>query len=91
MNALEESRTIINETDEQLVKLFETRFAAVKQILEYKKANHLPVLDAKREACLIEKREGEVSEELRPYFREFYQALLAASRHYQSDHMDDCS
>ena len=89
MNTLEESRMIINETDEQLVKLFERRFAAVRQVLEYKKENHLPVLDAAREAYLIAKRESEVSEELRPYFREFYEALLASSRRYQSDHMDD--
>ena len=89
MNQLEESRKVINEVDEQLVKLFEQRFAAVRNVLEYKKENHLPVLDAKREAFLIEKREGEIREELRPYFREFYEALLAASRHYQSDHMDD--
>ena len=89
MNSLEESRKVINETDEQLVKLFEQRFAAVKQVLEYKKEHHLPVLDAAREAYLIEKRESEVSEELRPYFRTFYQALLASSRNYQSDHMND--
>ena len=89
MNQLEESRKIINETDEQLVQLFEQRFAAVKNVLEYKKENHLPVKDQKREAYLIEQREKEVTEELRPYFREFYEALLSASRHYQSDHLND--
>ncbi len=89
MNTLDENRKIIDDVDSQLTRLFEQRFAAVEQIMRYKLANGLAVLDAKREAELVERRRKELPEELQPYFQMFYTALLGASRQYQSDRMKE--
>lgn len=43
----------INLIDAQLIKLLEKRYEIVQKVAEYKKENHLPVRDAKREAELI--------------------------------------
>ena len=63
MNALEKNRLIINEADDELVKLFEKRMHAVKEILAYKKENGLPVLDASREADNIARNCAKVQDE----------------------------
>lgn len=87
MNVLEENRKIIDAVDTELTGLFQRRFAAVEKIMRYKLENGMQVLDRTREAQLTARREQEVPESLKPYFREFYEALLASSRHYQSDRM----
>ena len=46
MNLLKESRTRINEIDNQLVKLFEERMHVVENIARYKAENNLPVFDS---------------------------------------------
>ena len=89
MNALEENRKIIDEVDTELCRLFQKRFAAVEQIMWYKLENGMQVLDSRREAEIIARRMQEITPELQPYFREFYEALLSSSRHYQSDRMKE--
>ena len=59
MNELEEARRTIDEVDRQMAALFEARMAAVGQVAAYKEAHGLPVLDAGREAQVVEKRRGE--------------------------------
>lgn len=54
MNKLEKARIDINQIDAQLAKLFEARMQAVEDVVAYKQANNLAVLDAEREAQLIE-------------------------------------
>ena len=46
---LEELRVKIDETDKEIVKLFEERMKIAKEIGDYKKDNNLPVLDVLRE------------------------------------------
>ena len=46
---LQELREKIDEVDGQLVQLIEQRMDIAGQIADYKKENHLPVLDAARE------------------------------------------
>ena len=46
---LQELREKIDEVDGQLVQLIEQRMDIAGQIVDYKKENHLPVLDAARE------------------------------------------
>ena len=54
MSKLEEARLTINEVDEAMAQLFEKRMQAVEEVVKYKKEHHLPVLDEKREAFVIE-------------------------------------
>ena len=47
MNKLEEARIQIDKIDEAMAALFKERMLEVEQVLIYKKANNLPVLDIK--------------------------------------------
>lgn len=86
MDLLEKNRIVINETDDELVRLFERRMHAVREILEYKKQNGLAVLDAAREARNIEVNGAKVKdEELKKYFLIWYKETMAVSRMYQED------
>lgn len=86
MNKLEEGRVIINEVDDQIVKLFEKRMHAVEGILEYKKENNLPVFDSSREKANIEKGISKLDDKnLSEYFTDFYQHLMDVSKDYQKD------
>lgn len=86
MNKLEESRLVINEVDDQLVKLFEKRMKAVENVLAYKKENNLPIFDASREKANIEKGVAKLQDKnLDKYFVDFYQQLMDVSKDYQKD------
>lgn len=89
MNALERNRLIINEVDDKLAELFEKRMHAVKEILAYKKENGMQILDSSREADNIARNCAKIQdEELREYFRKWYQETMAVSRAYQQDLLD---
>ena len=50
MRDLKDVRTDINETDKEIIKLFERRMDLSKEVALYKAKNSLPVFDSKREA-----------------------------------------
>ncbi|SJZ91718.1 chorismate mutase [Anaerorhabdus furcosa] len=86
---LEEARVIINEVDEEMAKLFEKRMKAVEHVVHYKMENNLPILDAKREAEVIERNINRLeNEELKPYFKEFLEKSMEVSRNYQQSIID---
>ncbi len=86
MNKLEKARTEIEAVDKELVKLFEKRFLAVRDVLEYKKENNLPVFDEKREEYLLEKNTGYLkNNNLKKYYEEFLKAMFKVSKDYQKD------
>ncbi len=89
MNDLEYARNIIDETDKELVHLFEKRMNAVQIILQYKQEHGLPVYDPEREKNNLEQRSKLIkSEDLKPYFLQFYQSLMDISKSWQEDHME---
>lgn len=51
---LEENRKIINEIDQEIIKLLEKRYNAASNIAKYKIENNLPVFDKKREDLLFD-------------------------------------
>ncbi len=84
MRDLKEIRKTINETDAKMRELFAERMAAAREVAEYKAAHGLPILDAARESEVIERNAAELSDdELRPYYVNFLQGTMAASRSYQ--------
>lgn len=88
MNKLEEAREIINEVDKEIVSLFERRMAAVKMVYEYKKENHMEILDSSREASVIEKNKALLTNaSLEEYYVEFLKEMMNISKQYQSDLM----
>ncbi len=86
MNKLEEAREIINQVDEEMVKLFLKRMEAVKSVADYKLENKLPVLDSSREGEIKIKNCNILSnKELEKYYLEFFDGVLRSSKDFQYD------
>ena len=84
-NKLDKARKIIDEVDTQMAELFVKRMRAAELVYEHKKEFGLPILDAKREAAVIEKNAALVEDEvLRGYYIDYLTHLMAVSRAYQS-------
>ncbi len=86
MSHLEECRSQIDALDEKFAALFEERFRIVKEIIDYKVENRLPILDEGRENEIIKKNTDRIEDEdLRRYFRAVYQYMIEVSREYQEE------
>lgn len=80
---LEESRKRIDETDEQIAKLFTERMNLVSEVAKYKKENNLPIYHAGREREVINNLVSKVPEDLGIYLKILYNTLFDVSRSYQ--------
>lgn len=81
---LTEQREKIDQIDRELVNLLEERMKTVTEIVQIKLEAGIAVLDAGREAQVIEKINHYVSEaDYRECISEVYQAILASSKKYQ--------
>lgn len=89
MRKLDEVRVEIEEIDKEMIKLFERRMNCSKEVILYKLANNLPILDSSREALLIEKNSKLVSEDLRKYYIDFLKGVMEVSKDYQKDIKDN--
>lgn len=68
MEELDELRQKINEIDRELVALYTKRLEVCREVGLYKKAHHLPVLDAAREKQVLRSKAELVQQpELRSY------------------------
>ena len=85
MNRLEESRIIINQIDSEMASLFEKRMEAVRQVIEYKMENDLPIYDASREKEVIEKNLKNISNsELEMFYKKYIIAVMDISKEFQN-------
>lgn len=89
MRKLDEVRVEIEEIDKEMIKLFERRMNCSKEVILYKLANNLPILDSSREELLIEKNSKLVSEDLRKYYIDFLKGVMEVSKDYQKDIKDN--
>ena len=81
---LQSARVRINEIDAQMAKLFCERMNAVAQVAEYKRQVGMPVLDASREAEVIERNAALVTDDrLRAYYVHYLTYNMSLSRKYQ--------
>ena len=88
-DCLQQTREMINEVDAQMAQLFEKRMEAVRQVIAYKKAHNLPILDAAREQAVIEKGCARIQDpELKPYYEELLIKQMELSRRYQQSLLD---
>lgn len=84
MNQLEKARQTIDSIDEQMAQLYEQRMDAVEQVLNYKKENHLPILDASREEKVIAHGVQRIkNEKYKGVYRDFLKGMMRNSRMYQ--------
>lgn len=85
---LEETRKQIDELDQVLVETFEKRLAAVLNIAKIKEAKNLKIYDPERENKVLEKGLAYVNDpSLRDYVKHFLNDVMAVSRSYQKDHI----
>ncbi len=84
MSKIDEARLEINEIDQEMAKLFARRMKAVAAVAEYKKERGLPVLDAAREAEVVNRNAALIEdEELKSYYINFLKYNMSLSRSYQ--------
>ena len=85
MNELEIARSIINEVDNEMARLFEKRMNAAALVAKYKKEHALPVFDATRENEIIKKNSDLIENDtIKEYYVEFLKKNMELSRSYQS-------
>ena len=85
MNELDNTRKKINAIDEQMAKLFESRMACSKEVAEYKIKHAMPILDASREAEIINKNSLFIeNDEVREYYVNFLKETMNISKKYQA-------
>lgn len=86
MTALDKDREKIDAIDEQIARLFEERFQVVHDVIDYKMANGLPILNSGREKEITAKNTERIQDDrIRPYFRKWYEDLLVLSKEYQKE------
>ncbi len=84
MSTLDEARAKINAIDEQMAHLFEERMRSVEDVILYKKAHQMPVLDTTREQAVIERNQKLIHDaRYAQSYRTFIEAVMAISRSYQ--------
>ena len=90
MNKLEKARLVIDEIDTEIIKLFEKRMATVKDVIEFKIENNMPILDSNREAVMLEKNLTKISnEEYKKYYHLVLEGFLKASKDLQKDILEN--
>lgn len=90
MSRLDDDRKKIDEIDKKITELFEERFNVVKDVIDYKIENHLPILNSGREQEITEKNTKRIQDEdIREYFKVWYEELLLLSKEYQKQIRDE--
>lgn len=84
MKELQELRQELDQLDREMVVLFERRMALSRQVAQYKLKRGLPVLDASREAQVLDSRAAMLSDaSLAPALRKLFETVMALSRDEQ--------
>lgn len=86
MKTLEESRIEIDEIDNKIIELYEKRMQVVKDVVQYKIENNIPILDANRESSMLSKNLKKINnEEFKKYYEDVLKGYLKASKEMQQD------
>ncbi len=86
MDELQKAREEINRIDSEMAKLFVTRMRASGAVAKYKREHGLPILDASREAEVLEKGLSRIEDEnLKEHYVTFLKHLMEVSKAYQRD------
>ena len=82
-NRLLEARIKIDAVDREMVRLFEERFEAVKEVIAWKIDHGVAVFDGGREEEIRKKNGERVAPELCPYYIAWFDEMLKQSKLYQ--------
>lgn len=81
MKELKDIRAELDQIDRDLVRLFEARMSLCRQVAQYKLAHGMQVLDAQREAQVLESRAAMAEDpSLAADVKTLYQTLMSLSR-----------
>lgn len=84
MNQLESARNKIDAIDKQMADLYEQRMDAVKDVIQYKMENDLPVYDGSREERILLRNSGYIKNpDYAPYYVDFMKAVMNNSKDFQ--------
>ena len=84
MNDLDRARGRIDEADRRMAELFEQRMDAVRDVIAYKQAHGLPILDSGRESLILERNAGYLhNPEYVPYYERFMRDVMSVSKAWQ--------
>lgn len=90
MNKLEEARIKIDDIDSKIIELYELRMEVVKEVINYKIENNLPILDSSRENLMLDKNLKKIkSEDYKKYYYNVLNGYLNASKDMQKDILDN--
>lgn len=86
MEILENCREIIDQIDSEIIKLYEKRMDIVKEVIEFKIKNNIPVLDSSREEKMLIKNLKKIkNEDYKKYYNSVLTGFLKASKDMQND------
>lgn len=86
MKDLNELRKVIDEIDNKIINLYEKRMDIVKEVINYKLENNIPVLDSNRETSMLEKNLNKINNlEYKKYYEDVLKGYLSASKNLQND------
>lgn len=87
---LDQARQRIDEIDAEITQLFETRFELLRDIIEYKIENRIPIFDASREEKIIGRNIALLKDDdIEPYFEDFYRHMIDLSKSFQKSVLDE--
>ena len=81
--SLDNFRNEIDEIDNKILELLESRMAIVLKVKEYKIQNNLAVLDTKREGIIYHKIDH-LNSEYTTNYKEIYRCIMQESKKIQS-------
>lgn len=86
MDKLDHARKVIDSVDKEMAALYETRMQAVKDVIEYKLENNLPIFDSNREQSVIDKNILYIKDEkLKGLYVDFLKGVMNNSKVYQNN------
>lgn len=88
---INELREQINQTDDEIARLFAKRMDTVLEVARYKKENGKPVLDRSRERAVLSRVAGIVGEPYEQYSKVLWNVLFDLSRSYQNQMLGEGS
>lgn len=81
---IESLRASIDAIDDQIITLFESRMALVKDVGDLKKQSNQNVLNTNREAIIFERVTNQLNNKaLEPFAHELFKTLMRVSKAYQ--------
>lgn len=82
---LNDLRKLIDDVDDEILKLFIKRMELVKEVAKEKANKNTSIEHKDRESEILERLRKDCPEELLPYFTKFYDCIFTLSKDFQKE------